>query len=142
MNSKRGEFVALSKCFFCGQDSDILLHKNMRDISHLNGKVISMQPCSQCERFMEKGIILLGIDEDKSESGWNHPPSRLSERERRGWMPNPYRTGAFVVIKDDALEDAVNQPELFQWAKKHRWMFIAHEALVRMGAIKEPANAV
>jgi hypothetical protein len=140
MPSNSGSFTALTKCFFCGQDSDILLHKNMRDISHLHGKVTSMQPCAQCERFMEKGIILIGIEDDKSESGWSHPPSHLTDKQRQQWIPNPYRSGAFVVVKDDALEEIITPAELFQWAKKHRWMFIEHSALERMGALEHATH--
>lgn len=130
-----GKHVALTKCFFCGGDGTILLHKRLGDISEAHGKVCDMEPCSKCSEYMKQGIILIGIDDAKSGNGWSIPPDPGS-RDHGNWVPNPYRTGAFVVIKDAALERAINPPELAAGAKKHRWMFIEHAALVQMGAIK------
>lgn len=135
--AREGKHVALTKCFFCGEDGIILLHKRLGDVSKYHGKVVDMEPCSKCVEYMKQGVILIGIDDAKSETGWNHPPDKGSQAARQGWMPNPYRTGAFVVVKEEAVERAVNVPELVAWAKQHRWMFVEHEALVRMGAIPD-----
>lgn len=127
--------VALTKCFFCGKGNEILLDRRLKDISALHDKVRNMNPCNECQELMNKGIILIGIDEEKSDQGWSVPPVSLEQR--KSWIPNPYRSGAFVAITEQAFERLINEPSLVEYGKKHRWMFIEHKALVHMGAIKE-----
>lgn len=128
--------VALTKCYYCGKDNEILLDKRLKDISALHGKVCTMNPCNECQEFMKKSIILIGIDEEKSDPGWNSPPSNSTLKERQSWMPNPYRTGSFVVVTEQGFERMINEPSLVAYGKKHRWMFIDHKALVHVGAVK------
>lgn len=135
--AREGKHVALTKCFYCGEDNELVLHKRLGDVSQLQGKVTSMNPCSKCQEFMEKGVILIGIDDAKSENGWNIPPDKGSQAAKENWMPNPYRSGDFIVMKEEALDRVINSPEMVAWAKKHRWIFIEHSALVHMGAVKE-----
>jgi hypothetical protein len=78
---------------------------------------------------MKKGIILITIDDAKSGEDWNKPP--LRNEERQGWMPNPYRTGGWLVITDDAAKRMF--PQMADWAIKHRFMFIEHEAAKMIG---------
>ena len=81
------EFTALTKCFLCGGSNEILIHKNMRDISDLHGKVVTKEPCNECKKYMEEGVILISIKE--GESG----------------KENPFRTGGWVVLKEESLKD-------------------------------------
>jgi len=118
--------VALTKCYFCGKDDTIVMNtklteKMAKKVEGMHGKVINMDPCPECKGYMEKGIILLTIDEDKSEPGWNEDS-----------MPNPYRTGGFFVLKDEACERFMS-PDMFEWAKKNRFLFIEHEAAKALG---------
>jgi hypothetical protein len=119
-------FVALTKCYFCNEDSDILLNRRLNHkskfIQEAHGKIVSMDPCAKCAALMKQGIILITIDDKKSDSGWAHEK-----------LPNPYRTGGWFVIRDEAIQRMIRQPELFLWAQKHRFMFIEHEAAERMG---------
>lgn len=90
-------FVALTKCYFCNKDHQVLLstrpHTFNRKVAEAHGKVIDMSPCNECEAFMKRGIILITIDHAKSEQDWN--------KER---MSNPYRTGGWFVITEDAFK--------------------------------------
>ena len=122
------EHVALTRCFFCGDPDRILLATRydwkgepLKDLSQANNKVIDMEPCQKCADHMGQGVILLTVDSTKSESGW--------EKQR---LPNPYRTGPFFVIKDDAIIRMM-PTELATWAIKHRWMFIEHQAAEKLG---------
>ena len=92
----------------------------------MHGKVIDMTPCNKCTDLMKQGIILITIDPDKSEPGWN-----------RASMPNPYRTGGWFVVRDEAVERFAPS-ELAEWAKKHRFMFIEHQAAERVGLFAPP----
>jgi len=127
--------VALTKCFYCGESDRILLAKNYRrtkdgmepihDLEPLNGKAVDMEPCKKCSDLMAQGIILLGIDSKKSDPGW--------EKEK---LPNPWRTGEFIVIKEEAFDRVFDGEEVNKFAHKHRFMFIERDALVALGLAK------
>jgi hypothetical protein len=126
------EHVALTRCFYCCEPDRILLATHydqkgepIRDLGPAHNKVVDMEPCPQCREYMEQGIILIGIDEKKSDPGW--------QKEK---LPNPWRSGAFSVIKEEAF-DRVFPEEFHEFAHKHRWMFIEHAAMVNLGIVKE-----
>lgn len=101
--------VALLKCFFCGDDSEIVLNTRLtpRDAANVRAmhqKVAHMEPCNKCKDLMKQGVILLTIDVKKSDPNWNRPPSG---DERKNWMPNPYRTGGFFVLTDNGIRRAI-----------------------------------
>jgi len=131
------EYVALTKCFFCGESDKILLatHYNrngepLHDLAPMHNKVVDMEPCSQCADYMKQGIILIGIDAEKSAQGW--------EREK---LPNPWRTGAFAVLKEEAILRMVNDKKVIDFAVKCRFMFVEHEAMAMMGVLPEQQEA-
>jgi len=128
---KDGSHVAMTRCFFCGEGNQILLHKYLRDISRYQDRVVDMTPCSTCEDYMRRGIILIGIDVAKSAPDWN-----------KSAMPDPYRTGAFAVVTEDCARRLFNNDGgTLDWALKHRWIFIEHEVMVRTGIIAAEPEA-
>jgi hypothetical protein len=117
--------VALTKCYFCGGDHQIVLNKRLtrRDaaqVKEMHGKVIDMTPCNECQSLMDQGVILIAIDLDRSDPGWD-----------REDMPNPYRTGGWWVVTDEGIK-RILPPELAEWAIQHRWMFIDYRAAAMM----------
>jgi hypothetical protein len=133
--------VALTKCYFCGDSADIIINTLLvesaaRRVKECHGKVAHMHPCNKCQEMMKMGVILLTIDSEKSEPGWNAPPRYASEAEKRHFMPNPYRTGGFFVVRDEFVEKVFHPKEMADWAIKHRWMFIEHQAAEMMGLFK------
>lgn len=129
--------VALTKCYFCGGDNSILLNKILvpemkGKVESCHGKIVDMTPCPSCEKMMKMGVILITFDPEKSEPGWNRPSPHATEEERRRFMPNPYRTGGFFVVRDEFIQRVFQPDEIAGWALKNRWMFIEHEAAVRM----------
>jgi hypothetical protein len=112
--------------FFCGEDFQIILNttltkKAKNDVESLHGKVIGMSPCDQCKKLMEQGIILIGIDNDKSDRNWYEST-----------LPNPYRTGEFVVIKDSAFKLLTNDQGILDFGISNRFMFIEHEVITKL----------
>ena len=80
MATPPNNFVAMSRCFFCGEGKDILINGRMRDISKYHNKVIDQEPCPKCAEYMKEGVILVSVkDEEESQ--------------------NPYRTGKFAVVR-------------------------------------------
>lgn len=133
------EHVALTKCFYCMQGDRILLARRynqkgepVHDLAPYNGMVVDMDPCRECADYMKKGIILIGIDEEKSDPNWNVPPMPPN----KNWIPNPWRSGAFVVLTEEAFE-RIFQGEAAKFGPKHRWTFVEHEVLKRIGAIDD-----
>lgn len=124
-NQNNGLGVALTKCYFCGEDDRIVFNTKLSQdhaarVEQMNGHVIDMTPCGKCRDLMNQGVILITIDDEKSDRGWNKQS-----------IPNPYRTGGFFVVKDDAVRHFAGT--LADWAIKHRWMFIEHKAAEMVG---------
>ncbi len=139
--------IALTKCFFCGESDRILLGKVMTTRNTLEGaqgKVIDMEPCRKCAGYMEQGIILLTIDDAKSTPGWHRPPSEddhsdhwgTRPSQRRAFVPNPWRTGGFFVMREEAVR-RIFTGEALEFALKHRWCFIEHEAAEKIGMFNQ-----
>lgn len=88
LSEKHGVNPAIPKCFFCGEDkNEIILAGRLpndadaREVLH--GKVVGMEPCDKCKDYMRQGVILVSVRKDSDEN-------------------NPYRTGGWVVIKEEA----------------------------------------
>lgn len=119
--------VALTKCYFCGKDSDIIINSLLAErvakkVKEMHGKVVSMDPCRECEGFMKQGIIFLTFDPAKSARDWN-----------KDEMPNPWRTGGFFVVRQEAVERMLGPGSMLDFALKYRYMWIEHEAAERLG---------
>ena len=93
----------------------------MKKVQEMHGKVVDMAPCPKCEALMKQGIILLTFDPELSDKGW--------EKEA---MPNPYRTGGFFVVTEDACKNLFNE-KMFAYVQQRRWVFIEHEIAEEIG---------
>lgn len=118
--------VALTKCFYCLEGDRLILNTRLTRkppswVCNVDRHVVDMDPCPKCNKLMQQGIILITIDPSKSDPGWEKKP-----------IPNPYRTGGFFVIKQDALKKFL-PGSLFEYAVKSRWIFIEHTAAEQIG---------
>ncbi len=123
--------VALTRCYFCGESDRIVLNTwlsvPMADrVKECHGKVLDLDPCTKCQGYMKQGVILMTFDPAKSSPGWN--------KER---MPNPWRTGGFFVVRDAAIKRMITPKSMADWALKHRWMWVEHEAAEKMGLFEQ-----
>jgi hypothetical protein len=119
--------VALTKCFFCGADDRILIARNnltktRNDINRAHGACIDLDPCTTCRDWMRQGIILIGIDPARSDPDWNRFP-----------LPNPYRTGGFAVVREEAVVRIIKEGPARDFALRHRWTFIEEAAARALG---------
>lgn len=133
------QHVALTRCYFCGEPDRIMLATRYyrtkqgmepsHDLGPMHDKIIDMKPCQECADWMKQGIILIGIDSTKSD------PNRMKEE-----MPNPWRTGTFSVIKEEAF-CRIFHGELVELAKKCRFAFVEYKVLERLGLpVREEGN--
>lgn len=117
------EHVALTKCYLCGKDSDILIATRyndkgepLNDMKKYHGQITSKEPCVNCKKHMKKGVILISVKEPEDDK-----PVKDE---------NFFRTGGFAVIKDSA--------EIFKFDEmksclKSRVAFLGDELWVNIG---------
>lgn len=110
--------IALTKCFVCGKDDVILIatkyKKNgepVQDMEQFNGKAISKEPCNECKRLLEQGIIFISISDDNQD------------------IDNPFRTGGWAVVKREAVETILPGTDL----NKHKIFFLVDSAWIDLG---------
>lgn len=138
MGEKLPWAVALTKCFFCGGDGNIIIPRTLtqkvaNSVEEMHGKVVDMNPCNKCKELMKQGVILITFDPAKSEKDWN----------KHGPVPNPYRTGGFFVVKDEAVRRIFNdEGGATAFALKYRWIFIEHAVAVQLGLFEHRTEEV
>jgi hypothetical protein len=118
LSRKYGVNPAVPKCFFCNRDKkEIILFGRMKDdVEAPHGKVIDKEPCAECKKWMEQGIILISVRD--GEEG-----------------DNPYRTGRWVVVKDEAIK-RFNPPEFVEEVLKKRIAFVPDQVWTMLGLPK------
>jgi hypothetical protein len=119
LHREHGVNPTIPVCYFCGEDKNevVLLGAGYKGEAPMR-MLMDTHPCEQCQEYMEQGVILMGVDPDKS-----------ADEE------NPHRTGHFVVVKDDAIE-RVFDDEMAQAAIQRRAAFIGVDVLQALGAIQ------
>ena len=113
--------VALTKCFYCGGNSDILMNKTptkhlAKKVESMHGKVVSMEPCQTCKEYMKLGIIAITYDE------------KLTDDKK-----NPYRTGGFFVLAEHTIAKLIDDEELLRHILSSRFFFMQHEVAETTG---------
>jgi len=110
-------YVGMARCYFCGEPSTILLDRRLKDSLPHDAGVIDMQPCSKCAEYMKHGIILMSISDD------------TTEEQMKGPIPNPYRTGGWCVVKDEAVKRIFEESsKILAFTLEHRFAFITDSA--------------
>ncbi len=112
LSEKHGVNPAVPRCYFCGDHKNeiVLFGKLKGDVEAPSNPVMDMEPCDTCKGYMEQGIIVISVRD--GETG-----------------DNPYRTGGWAVLKEEALDRMGIQPqELKEQILKCRWTFMPDEA--------------
>ena len=120
LSPKHGVNPSVSVCFFCQQDKNEVVLPGMLkgDAEAPHRGVWNREPCDQCKGYMEKGIILISMDENLTED-----------------FLNPYRSGGWCVIKEEAIKrmivgDSANQ------VLKERFAFVPDDVWDQFGLPK------
>jgi hypothetical protein len=103
--------VGMFQCYFCGENVGVLLDKRLRKTLPRMVGVIDMAPCDKCKDYMKQGILFISIKNDTTAD------------QMKGPIPNPYRTGDWAVIKEEAVKNAL-EGSFLDFALKNRFMFI------------------
>lgn len=128
LSERYGVNPSLSLCFFCMEENgEIVLPGRLPgDVEAPRKAVWNKIPCAKCKEYMSQGIILISVDEKLSE------PS------------NPYRTGAWIVLREDALRRMLSPGKLLDDICKVRVAFIPDDAWDKLGlprgAVQQPTD--
>jgi len=116
LSPKHGVNPAIPVCFYCGKSkNEIILTGRLKDDAEAPQRAVwSKAPCDECAAFMKQGVIC--ISTRNGESG-----------------DNPYRTGRFAVLTDEAIQRMVSPPELAASILKARVVFMPDEVWDRLG---------
>lgn len=86
ISKEHGLNPSISTCFICGENkNEILLLGHNKGKKAPHTACYNYEPCDKCKEFMKQGIILISVRDGESNN-------------------NPYRTGGWVVIKEDAAK--------------------------------------
>lgn len=112
LSPKHGLNPSISVCFFCGEEKNeiVLPGKLKGDVEAPRKAVWNKIPCDKCKEYMRQGIIFIGVDE------------RLTTD-----RSNPYRTGKFAVIKEEAVKCAITNKELLADIIRQRVAFVTND---------------
>ena len=88
LHPKHGVNPTIPRCYLCGENKNevVLLGNAYKDQAPMN-MCLDKSPCDKCRDYMRQGIILIGVRD--GEQG-----------------DNPYRTGNFCVLKEEAVKRA------------------------------------
>lgn len=111
-NISERSHVAMTLCYLCNEPKDILLHRQLRPV--LQTGVYDKEPCDKCKEYMRQGIILISVKD--GESG-----------------DNPYRTGIWVVVREEAVKHMFEGQEILNSVLQRRMSFIEDTVCERLG---------
>ena len=117
--------VGMAQCFYCGEDSTILLDRRLKNTLPMRVGVVNLEPCSKCMDYMAQGIILISISND------------TTEEEMKKEFPNPYRTGGWCVAKQEAIERVFEKTGKLENMLKQRFAFVTDEVWDFLGLPRE-----
>ena len=119
LSPKHGLNPSIEQCFICGKDKGVILFGYTKGDREAPRKVcINTEPCDECKGYMKQGVIIISVDEKKTD-------------DRR----NPYRTGGWVVVRDSFIKKAFNK-DIGKEVLKKRICFVPDKAWSTMGLPK------
>lgn len=125
--------VGMFQCFYCQKSMGVLLDRRLRKSLPRRAGVLDMEPCSECKDLMKIGIILISIKDNTTDEDMRGEPIMRFGRERGRTPPNPYRTGGWCVVKQEAVERFPVPAKMIDSAVRRRFMFITDEGWDYLG---------
>lgn len=116
LSPKHGVNPAIPVCFFCNEaKNEIILAGQLQgDQEAPHAAVWDKRPCDKCKELMQQGVIFISVREGEQGA-------------------NPYRTGGWVVVKEEAVRRIVQPTELLADILKSRVAFVPDEAWNKIG---------
>jgi len=116
VSERHGVNPSVMLCFYCQESMGVALMGRIKgDKQAPREAVFDHEPCDTCKGHMEKGIILISV---RNEDEGNE---------------NPYRTGGWVVITDEAIERMIEPEDVRQSILTRRIAFVPDAAWEMLG---------
>lgn len=142
-------YVGMNRCYFCQEFAGVLLKKNLAKTLPMDCGVVNLDPCNKCAEWMQKGIILISVRDGEDERVEKERKVKYAEYQRLKahksptwrrnnpfvptfWMPDPYRTGGWVVVSASWIENVMKEP-MRSLVLETRWSFVPDEAWDMIG---------
>ena len=110
-------YVGMATCFYCGEPkNEIILNTRLENVLPRYG-CYDKKPCDKCKEYMEQGIIVISVSDNSTGD-------------------NPYRTGGWWVVKEEALAKIFNIDTMAN-IHKRRVMFIEDSVCETIGLTRE-----
>lgn len=132
LDDKHAANPSVETCFLCGEAMGVVLFGKLseeqkyllkeagasdpRDPDRAPFRICFGNHCDQCADHMKSGVILISADEERSTD-----------------PRNPYRTGGWCVVRDEAIQRIVGDPELREWILERRMAFVPDDVWDAIG---------
>ena len=115
LSPTHGVNPAVPVCYLCQDDkNEVLLTGRLpEDAEAPQHAVWDMAPCDNCKALMKQGLIVISIKDGQSDelalARQDHEAAQsLKPPAQRGpFLPNPYRTGGWWVVREEAISRAL-----------------------------------
>lgn len=137
LHPKHGLNPTLTTCYYCNEPADLLLvgsqTKRFKELGlassdgemKMNIGVIDARPCAKCQDYMQQGVILISMrDGEESEM-------ETAKHEKR--LANPYRTGGWIVVREEYIRRVIDSPILTRQILRQRVCFVPDSAWDKIG---------
>ncbi len=116
LSPKHGVNPSIGVCYFCGEENgEIVLPGRLRDDREAPRKAVWHKvPCNKCKEYMSQGIILISVRDGASGD-------------------NPYRTGGWAVVTEEAIRRVITTPDVLEHMLKMRSAFIEDKVWDTLG---------
>jgi hypothetical protein len=149
LSPKHGVNPSIARCFFCLESSDTLFlcGRLPGDAEAPRDVVWNLEPCGKCEQLMQQGVIVIGVRDgefanvEREQAKWQQQVDALSSSERRRaqpFVPNPFRTGLWCVVTDEAIKRLMTAAGA-ERIIRCRWTFIEDHTAEQLG-LKQQAQ--
>lgn len=114
-------------CFLCQKDMGVALCGRLPGDKEAPREMClpGSDPCDACQELMKAGVIMISVDEERSKDS----------------PQNPYRTGGWVAVRDEAVKRLIHTPEMVERILKQRVAFVPDNVWDALGLPRVAADA-
>lgn len=125
LSKKHGVNPSLEQCFFCMEPKGLILFGRLRgeDKEAPRQIYLNKEPCDKCKGWMDKGVLLISVNEKLSDD-----------------MENPYRSGGWCVVSEDCIRRMFIPKERADDVLERRAAFVSDEAWDKVGLPRGGSN--
>lgn len=121
--SRPGLDLGTELCYFCNQPKAVSLRGRLSsDPSTPREAVVNMIPCDRCKKLMVGGVILISVKDNEMDKMAAEMKAAIETQ--TPYIPNPQRTGGWVVVSDESIRLMVTDDALRDRILKKRWTFV------------------